>query len=287
MGIRRVRAAVGAAVLATAGAAVFVAGGLALAGATPASAAQVWHQSIGRAPTSSACPTLSPDDQAKGWSQWAPSWEQWANDGKGGLTCTRSITWAHDTPTSAPLGGCTNLGEGFVVLDPSGFLAPGTPIYDNETCTAPEVENIGDGFGYAVTSGGLSAATAICQAGNSSQDVSASPIDEYNLYSCDFDGGNPSGNPSGSSGTTYPSAGCVLVAIQWYVDFSGGWSSFNDYVYTDGTCATRSGISTGLLLVYAPTGYNAVDLCLEAFGATDSSYGPPSPKGNDVYGCRG
>ena len=56
-------------VLAAAGAAVLVTGGSSLAGALPASADQVWHQSVGRASATASCSMSSADDLAAGWSQ--------------------------------------------------------------------------------------------------------------------------------------------------------------------------------------------------------------------------
>lgn len=185
MGMRRV--------LAAAGTVVLVAGGLTLAGVSPASADQVWHQSVGRSSANGACVTSSAEDLAAGWSQWSSSWEQWANDGKGGYTCTRSITWALEEPTDAPAsaGRCTLIVEGFFVLDPSGFIPFGAPIYDNESCTPPEDDTLGGSeedrdtsnvrYGLAWTSGGQAAANAICQAGNSSPYVTANQYLELEL----------------------------------------------------------------------------------------------------------
>ena len=164
-------------VLAGAGAMVLMTGGLTLAGAASASADQVWHQSVGRASETVACSTSSAADLSADWSQWASSWEQWANGGKGGYTCTRSVTWALDAPTEAPMpaGDCTLLGEDlFVVLDPSGFIPFGAPLYSEQTCTTPfqtlgEGENRDDAatrYGLAWTSAGQAAADAICRAGN-------------------------------------------------------------------------------------------------------------------------
>ena len=47
---------------------------------------------------------------------WHPSWEQWANGGSGGWTCTRSMTWALSAPDPAPelpAAGCVNYSDGF------------------------------------------------------------------------------------------------------------------------------------------------------------------------------
>jgi hypothetical protein len=187
MGMRRVLAGAGAVVLMT--------GGLTLAGAASASADQVWHQSVGRASANGACSTSSAADLSAGWSQWASSWEQWANGGKGGYTCTRSVTWALDAPTEAPMpaGDCTLIGDAFVVLDPSGFIPFGAPVYLEQTCTPPAPNTIGEGenrddsaarYGLAWTTAGQAAADAICRAGNSLPYLVAFNVDE-NVYFCD------------------------------------------------------------------------------------------------------
>lgn len=167
-------------VLAAAGAAVLVTGGLSLAGALPASANQVWHQSVGRASATSACSMSSADDLAAGWSQWGATWEQWANSGKGGFTCTRSITWANDSPT------CTEIDvNSFVLVDPSGFIPVGTPYYGDGTCTPPLVGTVGFPYvyGLAWTSGDQDTANGICRAGNSLPGLVASRS-AGNLYIC-------------------------------------------------------------------------------------------------------
>jgi hypothetical protein len=180
MGMRRVLAGAGAVVLMT--------GGLTLAGAASASADQVWHQSVGRASANGACSTSSAADLSAGWSQWA-------NGGKGGYTCTRSVTWALDAPTEAPMpaGDCTLIGDAFVVLDPSGFIPFGAPVYLEQTCTPPAPNTIGEGenrddsaarYGLAWTTAGQAAADAICRAGNSLPYLVAFNVDE-NVYFCD------------------------------------------------------------------------------------------------------
>jgi len=173
MGIRRVLAAAGAVVLAT--------GGLSLAGAAPASADQVWHQSVSRVSATAACSTSSADDLAAGWSQWGATWEQWVNGGTGGFTCARSITWALDSPMSGV--ECTAFRQSFVLLDPSGFLPPDTPVYSDETCTVI-VDSIEPGYGYVITSNGLSAAGEVCQVRNQQFNVVANLVEGDSLYAC-------------------------------------------------------------------------------------------------------
>ena len=83
-------------VLASAGAAVLVASGLVMAGASPASADQIWQQQVQRASADATCDIPPVAGDAAGWSAWAPSWAQWPNDGKGGWVCERSEFWAKD-----------------------------------------------------------------------------------------------------------------------------------------------------------------------------------------------
>ena len=81
---------------------VMVAG--AVVGGGSATADSVWVQSYERSSQTAECesqPGETPWQASWGTdSSWKPTWEQWANDGKGGWTCTRSITWAR-TPASS------------------------------------------------------------------------------------------------------------------------------------------------------------------------------------------
>ena len=73
-------------------------------------------------------------------SSWKPSWEQWANGGRGGWTCTRSITWAR-TPVAvagAAAGQTYRVGD----VGPGGglvFLISGGLTYE----MAPKTWNDG------------------------------------------------------------------------------------------------------------------------------------------------
>jgi hypothetical protein len=103
-------------------------------GANAASADSVQVQSYQRASQEQAC-SAQPGEtpwQAN-WgsdSSWKPSWEQWANGGKGGWTCTRSITWARDAVTARTYGlGDIGPGGGLVFLISGGLtyeMAPNT-----------------------------------------------------------------------------------------------------------------------------------------------------------------
>jgi hypothetical protein len=118
-------------------AALVVAAGT-LFGASSASADSVWHQSYQRASQSEACvaqPGETPWQASWGAdSSWHPSWEQWANGGTGGWTCTRAIVWAR-TPVAAESSsvmyrvGDVGPGGGLVFLISGGLtyeMAPKT-----------------------------------------------------------------------------------------------------------------------------------------------------------------
>lgn len=94
-----------------------------LFGANIATAESVWVQSYERTSQTKTC-AAQPDETPwqESWgtdSSWSPSWEQWANNGKGGWTCTRSIAWAQ-TPVPA-----TSSGGGGSVMYRVGDIGPG------------------------------------------------------------------------------------------------------------------------------------------------------------------
>ena len=79
-----------------------------LFGANVASADSVQYQSYQRASQSEACTAqVGETPWQSSWgadSSWSPSYEMWANNGTGGWTCGRSMTWAR-TPVAASSGG--------------------------------------------------------------------------------------------------------------------------------------------------------------------------------------
>jgi hypothetical protein len=104
----------------------------------PASADQVWHQSVVRVGPESACPSNSLDETSSGWSRWHGGWELWPNKGTGGFTCSRSIVWAKETSSrvvtcvanSDPISSMTlwwDFGDSY-------FLPGGTHAYLDATC---------------------------------------------------------------------------------------------------------------------------------------------------------
>lgn len=91
----------------------------------------------------------------------------------------------------------------------------------------------------------------------------------------------------------YPSTGCQLYPDgslnTYYVNFAGGWSIGSGQRYTDTGCTIlyNAGGSTGtnpidLSVVYAPPGWNPMELCLEAFGSAANMRRAGS---TDVWSC--
>jgi len=121
--------------LATLSALVVVAG--MLLGARVAVADSVWVQSYERVSQSEACAAqVGETPWQASWgadSSWYPSWEQWANGGKGGWTCGRSITWAK-TPVAGGSSSCATGGPCVVGdVGPGGglvFLISGGLTYE-------------------------------------------------------------------------------------------------------------------------------------------------------------
>jgi hypothetical protein len=87
-----------------------------------AAADSVQVQSYQRASQTTNCdsPPESMTDWRASWTNpydpisgptWHPSWERWANNGNGGWTCTRSITWARTPVSSGPTARSYSLGD--------------------------------------------------------------------------------------------------------------------------------------------------------------------------------
>ena len=110
---------------------VMVAG--AVLGGGSATADSVWVQSYERSSQTAECETQAGETpwQAS-WgtdSSWKPAWEQWANNGTGGWTCTRSITWARTPASSSSSAPSYALGD----IGPGGglvFLISGGLTYE-------------------------------------------------------------------------------------------------------------------------------------------------------------
>ncbi len=113
---------------------VMVAG--AVVGGGSATADSVWVRSYERSSETAQCespPGETPWQASWGTdSSWKPAWEQWANDGKGGWTCTRSITWAR-TPATSSSGGSSARSYALGDIGPGGglvFLISGGLTYE-------------------------------------------------------------------------------------------------------------------------------------------------------------
>jgi hypothetical protein len=121
-----------------------------LFGANVASADSVQYQSYGRVSQSEACAAqVGETPWQASWgtdSSWYPSWEQWANGGKGGWTCGRSITWAK-TPVAGGSSSCATGGPCVV-----GDTGPGggTVFYiDMARAAGSQVWEVGSDLGTA------------------------------------------------------------------------------------------------------------------------------------------
>ena len=108
----------------------------AVVGGGSATADSVWVQSYERSSQNAECESQAWETpwQAS-WgtdSSWTPTWEQWANDGKGGWTCTRSITWAR-TPAASSSSGSSAPSYALGDIGPGGglvFLISGGLTYE-------------------------------------------------------------------------------------------------------------------------------------------------------------
>lgn len=104
-----------------------------LCGANAASADSVQVQSYQRASHPEAC-AAQPGETAwqASWgtdSSWKPTWEQWANGGTGGWTCTRTIVWARSPVAVGSSSATSRVGD----IGPGGgliFLVSGGLSYE-------------------------------------------------------------------------------------------------------------------------------------------------------------
>ena len=145
-----------------------------LFGAHAASADSVQVQSYQRASQSEAC-TAQPGEtpwQAS-WGPnpgWAPSWEQWANHGTGGWTCTRTITWATEPYKLGEIGP----GGGVIFLISDGVHYEMAPRTWNGGASDPQLAWSGNtsvavaGTSTAIGAGAANTTLIINQAGGGS-----------------------------------------------------------------------------------------------------------------------
>ena len=118
-----------------------------LLGARVAEADSVWVQSYERSSQSQACVGQAGETPwQSSWgtdSSWTPSWEQWANGGKGGWTCTRSITWARSTPSARSYSlGDTGPGGGLVFLISGGLTYEMAPKNWNDPTNPSAIDPV-------------------------------------------------------------------------------------------------------------------------------------------------
>ena len=139
-----------------------------LFGANVASADSVQYQSYGRASQTEACTAqVGETPWQASWgadSSWSPSWEQWANAGKGGWTCGRSITWARDSAARTYALGDVGPGGGLVFLISGGKtyeMAPNT--WSGGSSDSSQMWTTAAAFCYA---SGSSTANADCRTNN-------------------------------------------------------------------------------------------------------------------------
>lgn len=176
--------------------------GSALAMASPASAGQTWIQSVQRPSAEAACPTSSGPVSQSGWvvTDWSASWELWANGGTGGWTCTRSITWAKDTPvpdttdpdapeepsdpSDPPAGLCYEFNAGVTWVSFAGgnpILLPADIAYGNASCTGPVSSISGTGFKMVYAPDGP---TALAMCGGAPWTLVDYPAADPNIWGC-------------------------------------------------------------------------------------------------------
>jgi len=112
---------------------VMVLGAGLLLGANVVAADSVQVQSYQRDSPTAECPNQPWETPWQAdWgpdSSWTPSWEQWANNGTGGWTCTRTIVWARSSSSRTYNIGDIGPGGGLVFLKSGGLtyeMAPKT-----------------------------------------------------------------------------------------------------------------------------------------------------------------
>lgn len=185
---------------------VAVVGCALVAGASPASAGSTaWVQAIERFSAEAACPTSAATGPApqSGWvvTEWAPSWEAWANGGRGGWTCTRTILWGRSSPAprvpdavepdapadppTPPASLCYEYIGGSTWLS----FASGNPIqlpaniaYGNADCTGTPGQ-LGP-VGLAVYAVDGPTALGLCQTVDPSSQLLDPPATDPNIWLC-------------------------------------------------------------------------------------------------------
>ena len=121
-----------------------VAAGLAIPGASAASASSTWVQQVGRTSADAPCDIPAVEGDAAGWSDWTRTWAQWPHGGDGGWVCSRSITWAFDSAPvvdSGPVVNCVSLGGWYVDFGSGWTSAFGSPWFSDSSCTVISISS--------------------------------------------------------------------------------------------------------------------------------------------------
>jgi hypothetical protein len=156
----------------------------ALGWAPAASADSIWVQSYQRSSQTEECthvPGETPWQASWGAdSSWHPSYENWANAGRGGWTCTRSITWARDSTSGDPYAvGSIGPGGGLVFLIQGGVHYEMAPRTWHGGADDPALEwcqsfvNVPGATGAAVGRGSANTAAMAASCGSPSEAAGA------------------------------------------------------------------------------------------------------------------
>ena len=91
--------------------------------------------------------------------------------------------------------------------------------------------------------------------------------------------------PAISGAPARPSAGCTALNLNSYsINFQSGWFlPASALVYLNPICSNGMP-AIGVSVVYAPAGYDATTLCLEAFGVLPNAY-VHNLYGSNVFAC--
>ena len=122
-----------------------------LMASSAANADSVWYQAYERTSQDATCTAPAGEtpwqSTFSGQQEWTPSWQQWANGGKGGWVCQREIVWAKsepegggDAPASGLFSGCVPSEDEEYVKVVDGFAEGPSPdesyLYE-QGCLSP------------------------------------------------------------------------------------------------------------------------------------------------------
>jgi len=250
-----------------------------LVGANVVAADSVQVQSYERASQAAECPNQPWETPWQAdWgpdSSWTPSWEQWANNGAGGWTCTRSIVWARspapaadpvdpEAPAGAPTGVTGVAGDGQVTVSWTAPASDGGSAITGYTVTSSPgsftcataatscvVTGLTNGTAYTFT---VTATNAVGTSAPSTESAAVTPTAAATAP----------GAPTGVTGV----AGDGQVTVSWTVPASDGGSAITGYTVTSSpgslTCATAAtscdvtGLTNGTAYTFTATATNAV-----------------------------